>query len=119
MPKSTNAFDATTATATGQTVAAAVATIQPYDNTDSVVVLNQSTTETVYVQVRTAPVAAANAIASSTPVPPESAITFPIGDVSTRNPYSVAAGEQTLYYSTGTAVGTASVAITYLNSQSR
>jgi hypothetical protein len=108
-------FDGTTVTAPNQATAAAAAAVQPYDNTDTIVLYNESTTDGVLVQVRTAPVAGANPAASSVYVPPASALTLPLGDVGSRQPYGTGAGQETVYYSSDNAAATASVRIAYLN----
>jgi len=119
MARSNLPFEGTRATAAGQASPAAAATVQPYDNTDSLVLYNLSTTEAVLVAIRTAPVTTANPPTTSVYLPPDSAITLPLGDVSSRPPYGTAAGEQSVYYSTTTAAGTATVAITHLNNLDR
>jgi len=114
MALSSNPFDGTTVTAPANTGAAAAATIQPYDNTKSVVLYNTNTTKAVLIQVRTAPVGTANDPTASY-LPAQSAITLNIGDLSQRAPFSTAAGQKTIYYSTDDAVATSSVRITYVN----
>ena len=119
MARSTLPFEGTRATAAGQASPAVAAAVQPFDNTDSMVLYNMSTTEGVLIAIRTAPVSSANPPATSVYLPPDSALTLPIGDVSSRPPYGTAVGEQTVYYSTTTAAGTAEVAITHLNNLDR
>lgn len=107
-------FEGTTVTAPANAGAAAAATIQPYDNTQSVILYNTNTTKAVLIQVRTAPVATAND-ATATYLPAQSAITLAIGDVSKRAPFSTAAGQKTIYYTTDDAVASSSVRVTYVN----
>jgi len=117
MARSSLPFDGTTVTAANTATAAATAAVQPFDNTDSVVLYNTSSAEAVVVAIRTAPVATANPAATSVYLPPESALTLPLGDVSKRSPYGTAAGEETIYYSTTSASATADVKVSYLNNQ--
>ncbi len=117
MARSLLPFDGSTVTAANTGSAAAVAGVQPFDNTDSVILYNASSAEAVLVAVRTAPVSNTNPAATSIYLPPESALTLPLGDVSKREPYGTGAGQQTLYYSTTSGSATAAVKITYLNNQ--
>jgi len=115
MPQSSKPFDGAIATAAGQLDPAVAANTQPFDNTDTFLVYNQSVAVGVYVKIRTAPVLDANDPGSSVYVPPASAITLPLGDTSHRPPYGTGAGQTSIYYSTDAAATTAGVAITYLN----
>jgi hypothetical protein len=110
-------FEGTVATAPANVNAAAAASVQPYDNTNSVIVYNTNTTKAVLIQVRTAPVGTAND-STTTYLPPLSAITLPIGDVSNRDPFSTVNGQKTIYYTTDDAAATSSVRVTYINGPS-
>jgi hypothetical protein len=114
MAQSAQPYDGAIATAAGQADPAAVANVQPFDNTDSFSVYNKSSTLGILLKIRIAPVADANAQASSVYIPPSSAMTLPLGDTSHRPPYGTGVGQTTIYYSTD-APGTAEVAITYFN----
>jgi hypothetical protein len=115
MAQSNLPFDGTTATAAPQSAPAAVAGVQPFDNTDTFTVYNKSALVGILIKIRTAPVVAANASADSVYIPPASAMTLPLGDTSHRPPYGTAAGQTTVYYSSDHAVDSAEIAITYLN----
>ena len=115
MAQSNLPYDGTTATAAPQSSPAAVAGIQPFDNTDTFTVYNKSASVGILIKIRTAPVADANGAANSVYIPPASAMTLPLGDTSHRPPYGAAAGQTTIYYSSDDAVGSAEIAITYLN----
>jgi|LauGreSBDMM110SN_4_FD.fasta_scaffold488076_1 hypothetical protein len=115
MAQSALPFDGATATAAGQSDPAAVANVQPFDNTDTFSVYNKSSAVGVFVKIRTAPVADANPQVSSVYIPPSSAMTLPLGDTSHRPPYGTGVGQTTIYYSTDAAGTTAEVAITYFN----
>jgi hypothetical protein len=115
MAQSNLPFDGTTATAAPQSSPAAVAGIQPFDNTDTFTVYNKSASVGILVKIRTAPVAVANDPNESVYIPPASAMTLPLGDTSHRPPYGTAAGQTTIYYSSDHAVDSAEIAITYLN----
>lgn len=115
MGQSSLPFDGAIATATGQLDPAAVANVQPSDNTDTFCVYNKSSLVGVFVKIRIAPIIDANPPETSVYVPPSSAMTLPLGDTSHRPPYGTAAGQTTIYYSTDAAGTTAEVAITYFN----
>jgi hypothetical protein len=119
MARSDLPFEGTTVTAPGQGSAASPALVQPFDNTDSLLIYNASLTEAVVIKIRTAPVSDANDPDESTYLPADSAITLPLGDVSSRPPYGTEAGQQSVYYSTTSPAGTAAVKITHLNNLDR
>lgn len=119
MPTSTLPFEGTVATAAGQDNPAVAANIQPFDNTDSIVIYNSSLTEDVVLKIRTAPVTDANVPDESVFLPADSGFTLPLGDVSSRPPYGTGVGQKSVYYSTTSATGTAAVKITNLNNLDR
>jgi hypothetical protein len=119
MARSDLPFEGTVTTAAGQGSPAVPANVQPFDNTDSIVIYNRSTTEDVVLKIRTAPVTDANTPDESTFLPADSGFTLPLGDVSSRPPYGTGVGQQSVYYSTTSATGTADVKITHLNNLDR
>lgn len=119
MARSDLPFEGTVVTAAGQDNPAVAANVQPFDNTDSIVIYNSSLTEDVVLKIRTAPVTDSNAPDESVFLPRDSGFTLPLGDVSSRPPYGTGAGEQSVYYSTTSPTGTAAVKITHLNNLDR
>jgi hypothetical protein len=115
MAQSTLPFNGTFATAAPQSSPAAVAGVQPFDNTDTFTVYNKSALVGILIKIRTAPVADANTVEESVYIPPASAMTLPLGDTSHRPSYGTAAGQTTIYYSSDHAVDSAEIAISYLN----
>jgi hypothetical protein len=115
MATSPDPFTATNVTAPVNGAAAIAATVQPADNTTTVVVYNEDAATTLLVAIATAPVVAAVAKATSVHVPAASSITLNIGDVGNRGVFGTGAGEKTLYYSADSAGATCVGRITYVN----